>query len=159
MNETILSITILLAALGSGLIAGLLFTFSNFVMKALGKTQPTQGISAMQSINITILNPLFLLIFMGTAVTSIFLPVSLLWRGEQPNSIFLIIGSLSYIVGVMGVTIVFNVPMNNRLEAVEAESNEAHTLWQQYLTDWTRWNHVRTVASVLAMLFFILALV
>jgi uncharacterized membrane protein len=159
MNETILSVTILLSALGSGLMAGLFFTFSNFVMKALGKTQPTQGIAAMQSINITILNPLFFIVFMGTAVTSILLPVSLIWRGPQPNSIFLIMGGICYIVGVMVVTIVFNVPMNNKLEAVDAESNEAHTLWQRYLTDWTRWNHVRTVASVLAMLFFILAIV
>lgn len=157
MNDTVFSTTIFLTAIGSGLMAGLFFTFSNFVMKALGKTQPTQGIAAMQSINITILNPLFFLVFMGTALTSIVLPVSLIWSDQQPNEGYVIIGGLFYIIGVMVVTIVVNVPMNNALEAVDAESEEAHTLWKRYLTDWTRWNHVRTVASVMAMLFFILA--
>ncbi len=44
----------LFAALGCGLIAGVFFAFSSFVMNALARIQPTQGIAAMQSINITI---------------------------------------------------------------------------------------------------------
>jgi uncharacterized membrane protein len=43
----ILPITVL-AAVGSGLMAGLLFAFSNFVMKALTRLPPEQGMAAMQ---------------------------------------------------------------------------------------------------------------
>ncbi|WP_010496926.1 hypothetical protein [Paenibacillus elgii] len=47
------------SALGSGLIAGLFFAFSTFVMSALARLPAEQGIAAMQSINVTVLNPLF----------------------------------------------------------------------------------------------------
>ncbi len=63
MNTPIF-ILILLAAIGSGLMAGLFFTFSNFAMKALLKLPPSSGAAAMQSINITIINPWFPAIFM-----------------------------------------------------------------------------------------------
>lgn len=55
------------AALGSGLIAGVFFAFSNFVMKALSRVPSAEGLAAMQSINVMVLNPLFLGVFMGTA--------------------------------------------------------------------------------------------
>ncbi|NDJ78622.1 MAG: DUF1772 domain-containing protein [Chloroflexi bacterium] len=158
MIDSILPILVLLAALGCALMAGLFFTFSNFVMRALARLQAPQGVAAMQLINIVILNPLFFLVFMGTAVLSLVLPVSLLWRTAHANEIFVIGGSLSYLVGVMAVTIVRNVPMNNALEVVEPTSDEANQLWQQYLVNWTRWNHVRSVTSFLGTLFFILAL-
>lgn len=41
----------LIAALGCGLVAGVFFAFSSFVMPALKRLPPAQGISAMQSIN------------------------------------------------------------------------------------------------------------
>ena len=65
----------LLAALGSGLMAGLFFAFSSFVMAALAKLPPEQGISAMNSINVTILNATFGLAFFGTAVLCLALGV------------------------------------------------------------------------------------
>lgn len=158
MIENILDILTLLSALGCGVMAGLLFVFSNFVMKALARLQPPQGVTAMQLINITILNPLFFIMFFGTAITSILLLVSQFWRFQQPHGIYVIAGSLCYLVGVMLVTMVFNVPMNNALEAVEPESDEATKLWNRYLTNWTNWNHVRTVTAFLGAMFFILAL-
>ena len=59
-----------LAALGSGLVAGLFFGFSTAVMKALARLPPAQGMKAMQDINVVILNPVFLAVFMGTALIS-----------------------------------------------------------------------------------------
>ena len=148
----------LLSALGCGLMAGVFFIFSNTVMSALARLQPPQGIAAMQSINRTILNPLFFVAFLGTAATSILLAISLLWRWQQPGAVYLLAGSLLYLVGAILVTIVFNVPMNEALETVEPESVEAANLWTRYLTNWTAWNHVRTVASFLGAVSFILAL-
>jgi uncharacterized membrane protein len=68
----------LVAALGCGLVAGVFFAFSTFVMPALARLQPPQGITAMQSINITAINPLFMLAIFGTAAACLFLAISAL---------------------------------------------------------------------------------
>jgi hypothetical protein len=59
------------AVIGAGLNAGLFFIFSVCIMGALARLPAEQGIAAMQAINVVILNPLFLLVFMGTAVLSL----------------------------------------------------------------------------------------
>jgi uncharacterized membrane protein len=62
-----------------------------------------------------------------------------------------------YVLGVIGVTIAFNVPLNDRLARAAPDSPEGASLWQHYLARWTAWNHLRTAASALAMALFILA--
>lgn len=57
-----------LSALGCGLMAGVFFAFSTFVMKALGALPPAQGIAAMQSINVAVINRWFMAAFFGTAL-------------------------------------------------------------------------------------------
>ena len=59
-------------------------------------------------------------------------------------------GAALYLVGVFGVTAAVNVPLNNRLEALDAASPEAALFWPGYVVRWTRWNHVRTVCALLA---------
>ena len=149
----------LFAALGCGLMSGLFFIFSNTVMSALAQLPPSQGIAAMQAINRIILNPLFFVTFLGTAATCITVLISLVWRWQQPGTLYLLVGSLLYLGGVMVVTIIFNVPMNESLDAMKPESVEAGNLWAKYLVDWTAWNHVRTVTALLGTASFILALV
>jgi uncharacterized membrane protein len=63
-----LDVVALLAGLGSGLMAGFFFAFSVCVMKALAKLPPAQGIAAMRSINVVVINPVFLTVFFGTGV-------------------------------------------------------------------------------------------
>lgn len=148
----------LFSALGCGLVAGIFFAFSTFVMKALAQQPPAQGIAAMQSINITVINPLFMLAFLGTGVTCLFLAVSLLLKWHQPGSAYLLIGSLLYLVGTVLVTIVFNVPLNDALAIVKPDSTDGANLWSSYLTNWTFWNHVRTAAALAAATLLTLAL-
>jgi uncharacterized membrane protein len=140
----------LFAALGCGLIAGVFFAFSTFVMNALARLQPTQGIAAMQSINITVINPLFFTAFLGTAAACIFLAISSLLKWHQPGAAYLLLGSLLYLVGTLGVTIVFNVPLNDALAMVKPDSTDGASLWTSYLTNWTVWNHIRTAAALAA---------
>jgi uncharacterized membrane protein len=137
-------------ALACGLMGGLFFIFSNTVMGALGRIQPAEGIAAMQSINRVILNPLFLAIFLATPVACALVILSSLWRWDETGALWLIVGGVLYIVGTFLVTVVFNVPMNNALDAVRPTTAEAGALWTRYLADWTAWNHVRTVASLAA---------
>ena len=148
----------LLAAIGSGLMAGIFFIFSNTVMHSLAQLESSAGVASMQAINRVILNPMFFILFMGTAVLSLILPVTMLVQGGQAGVWFIVAGSLFYLLGDMLVTILFNVPMNNDLDRVSATGQEAATLWQTYLSRWTWWNHVRTVSALLAMVMFILGL-
>jgi len=153
-----LAILTLLAALGSGLMAGLFFAFSTFIMQALGKRPASVGIAAMQSINTTILNPIFFALFFGTALLSLVLgALSLLGWGEA-GAAWRLAGALLYLVGAIGVTMQFNVPLNNRLAEVAPDSPEGATLWSHYLKVWTAWNHPRTIGCLGACGSFILGM-
>jgi uncharacterized membrane protein len=148
----------LFSALGCGLIAGVFFAFSSFVMSALAQLQQAQGIAAMQLINITVINPLFMTVFLGTAVACLFLAISSLLRWHQPGAVYLFVGSLLYLIGTVLVTIVFNVPLNDALAKVDPSSTDGAKLWVSYLANWTVWNHVRTVAALAAAAAFTIAL-
>jgi uncharacterized membrane protein len=157
--DRLLFVLTFLSALGAGLIGGLFFAFSSFVMTALGRLPPASGISAMQSINDAVLNPVFFPAFFGTAVLSVLALIAALIRWSEPGTGYLLAGSLLYLVGTILVTIVCNVPLNNRLAAVRADGAEGASLWKLYLSTWTAWNHVRTVTSIAAAASFIMALV
>jgi len=148
-----------LSAIGCGLLAGLYFAFSTFIMTALGRIDQAAGISAMNAINTVIVQSLFLPVFLGSTLTAAALAVLAPFRWDEPGAALWLIGSVLYVVGMFVVTAVFNVPLNNALMAVAPASGEAATLWARYLVDWTWWNHVRTVASTAAFALFVAALV
>lgn len=141
-------------ALGSGLVAGFFFAFSIVVMQALGKIAAPAGIAAMQSINIVVINPWFFTAFFGTAVLSIAAMIIALMRWQDPRAIFWLAGGIVYLVGTIGVTMLCNVPRNNALAVLAPESSEAATYWLSYLTTWTAWNHVRTIAPLVSAALF-----
>lgn len=145
----------LLAALGSGLMAGLFFAFSTFIMQALGKRPAPVGISAMQSIDETILNPIFFAVFFGTAGLSVALAL-IGWN--EAGFGWRIAGGLLYLIGSIGITMCCNVPLNNRLAKLAPDSAEGATFWTHYLSVWTAWNHVRTVGCIGASGSFILGM-
>ena len=148
-----------ISILGCGLIAGIFFAFSNFVMQALAKMNPSKGVEAMQNINVTVLNPGFLATFMGTAAICLILAVSTYWRWGQPGTYYLLFGCMFYFIGTFLVTVAFNVPMNNALKGMVSTSEEASDYWSNvYLAKWTFWNHVRTAAALLGAALLILAL-
>jgi uncharacterized membrane protein len=148
MTDSPLFVLTLCSALGWGLVAGAFFAFSTFIMKALGRLPPGQGIAAMQSINVTVINPAFMGALFGTAAACVFLAVTALQSWQEHGEIYLLAGSLLYVLGTVGVTMVFNVPLNNALAAVAPDSAEGARLWRHYLARWTAWNHVRTVAAL-----------
>lgn len=140
----------LLLALGSGLAAGVFFAFSTFVMPALGRLPPSEGIAAMQSINVKAINPWFMGALFGTAVVALAAIVAALVDLGEDWAPYLIAGAVLYLVGVIAVTIAFNVPRNNALAALDPASPESAGYWERYLREWTAWNHVRTVAPLIA---------
>jgi len=140
----------LISAVGAGLVAGIFFAFSTFVMKALDRLPPAQGIAAMQSINVTVINPLFMTAFFGTATACVILVMLSLQGWHRPGAVLLLVGSLLYLLGTILVTIVFNVPRNEALAAVDPASAEGARLWAGWVAGWTAWNHVRTAAALAA---------
>ncbi len=147
-----------MALLGSALVGGIFFAFSSFVMKALAGVPPAEGIGAMQSINVVVLNPSFLGAFMGTAVVSLGAGGLALSGWGRPFAPFFLGGALFYLVGTFLVTALGNVPLNDQLAAASATDPDSLDVWQNYLSRWTAWNHVRTAAAMIAALLYTVGL-
>ena len=158
MNDSLLHASTLIAALGCGLIAGVCFAFSTFVMRGLARLPSAQGIAAMQSINITAISPWFMTAFLGTAAICGLLLISALISPHQPGAFYRLVGSLLYVVGTILVTMAINVPRNNALAAIDPASADVDRHWGGFLSSWTTWNHVRSVAALAAAASFTIAL-
>ncbi len=142
-----LTLVPVLLAVGAGLVAGVFFAFSTFVMKALSQLPSAQGVAAMQRINVVVMNPVFLGLFVGTALIAGICGVGAVLSWGSFQSASLLVAGVLYVVGCFSVTVVFNVPRNERLARLQPESAEASAYWQVYLREWVFWNHVRTAAS------------
>jgi uncharacterized membrane protein len=146
------------SAIGCGLLAGLYFAFSTFIMTALGRIDQAAGIAAMNAINVEIVRSLFMPFFLATTLSSAALAGLAIVRWGDAGTIAMLVGGVLYVLGMCGVTMVLNVPLNDALAAVDPNSAAAATLWTRYLSDWTFWNHVRTIASTAASALFIVAI-
>jgi uncharacterized membrane protein len=158
MIDNLLFALTFVSALGCGLMAGVFFAFSAFVMNALARLPPAQGIAAMQSINVAVINPLFMAVFLGTAAACALLAVASLLRWHKPGASYLLAGGLLYLAGTFLVTIVCNVPRNDALAAVDPASADGASRWAGYIASWTAWNHVRTAAALAAAVSHTIAL-
>jgi uncharacterized membrane protein len=157
--DRLLTATTLLAALGSGLIAGAFFAFSAFVLAALARLPARSGIAAMQSLIVAIKSPLFLTVFFGTAAFAALLGLAAPLRWSEPGALYLLIGSLLYLNGPFGVTLLKNLPLNNKLLPMKPESAESSRFWNAFRASWGQWNHVRWIGALGASAAFGMALI
>lgn len=145
------TVFLLITAVLTALIAGLFYAYSCSVVLGLGKLSDAEYLKAMQSINREILNPVFFLSFMGTAVL---LPLTaFLFRG-QPPFLFLVLASAAYLIGVFGVTIAGNVPLNDMLDKFDISGSTVEAVKQmrdRFENRWNLLNNVRTVFSVISI--------
>jgi uncharacterized membrane protein len=149
-SRDLLFVIAVVGAVACGMMAGLLFAFSNFVMRALLQQPPESGMRTMQAVNLFIQNPIFFVLFLGAALSTIFLAATSVLHLSQPGSSLLLLGSLLYLAGTFAVTVAFNVPLNNGLAAHSAVAPDAAEYWQNYVSQWLKWNHVRTMTSASA---------
>jgi len=143
-----LTAVVVASAVASALVGGVFFAFSVFVMRASASLPPIQGVLAMQRINVTFINALFLGTFLGTA--PLFGVTAFLARHAPQSFAWLLASFLVYLMGSVGVTMAFHVPRNNKLASLEPASAEAAAYWSVYLREWLTWNHVRCIASLVA---------
>ena len=158
MTARLFSSLTFLAALSCGLAAGIFYAFSSLVMRALARIPSPAGIAAMQSINLSVINPWFMTAFFGPALVSCVLAVISMLQWNRQGAAFILAGSSFYLAGTMMVTFVFNVPLNDMLATVDPASAEGGSQWASYLASWTNWNHVRATAALLAAASFTVAL-
>ncbi len=150
------SLLTLLTMLGCGTVGGVFFAFSTFVMRALLELPPSKGMAAMQQVNRRALTPPFLGVFVGTALLSLLEIVRSLWSWSTPKAGLHLAGALLYLGGVFLLTVFYHVPRNERLGSLDPGSAEGLAYWKRYGKAWLRWNHVRTVAAILAAAFLAL---
>lgn len=142
------------ALLLSGAIAGFFYAYSCSVMWAFDTSDPKVAIAAMQRINIVVRNAAFFPAFFGTPVVA--LVAAALWfsQGRHDVALLLALAAAAYLGGAFLTTLAINVPMNEALgrTAIPAEAEAARTIWHDYSAPWTLWNHIRTAASLVALL-------
>lgn len=153
-----MQLLVLLAAVGCGAAGGVLFGFSAFVMHGLAHLPVPQGIRAMQAINVSAVRPAFMTLLFGTAALCLVLLLAGLLSWDEPASPLLVAGAALYLAGTIGLTGGYHVPRNNALDALDPDDETSAAAWAAYLRDWTRWNHVRTAAALLAAAALTLAL-
>ncbi|ESZ75018.1 MULTISPECIES: DUF1772 domain-containing protein [unclassified Mesorhizobium] len=148
----------IIAAIGSGVVGGVFFAFSNFIMAALARLPVPQGIAAMNSINITVITPTFMTALFGTGLLCLVLIAAVLMGWSQSGSYWLLAGAVIYLIGNPIVTMVFNVPLNDALAAVDPASANGAAVWANHLNQWVMWNHIRTITAIVSMACFMFAL-
>ncbi|MBG0568596.1 anthrone oxygenase family protein [Actinoplanes aureus] len=124
--------------IGSGLLAGVFFAFSAFVMSGLRRLPEASGAAAMRSINVTAQRPPLMIALFGVSALCVVMIVRALATWSRPGAAWLLVGAILTIVGAFGVTAAINVPLNNRLDA-------GTVTWSQFLAGWDPANHARTI--------------
>lgn len=149
------TVFLITATVLTALIAGLFYAYSCSVVLGLGKLSDSEYLRAMQSINREILNPVFFVSFIGAAIL---LPVTaFLFRGQQPAFIFLLLASVAYLIGVFGVTVAGNVPLNDLLGKFDIAGSSAEAVKQMRETFENRWNFLNNIRTVFSVISIVLA--
>jgi uncharacterized membrane protein len=155
---------LLLSALLSSLVAGLVLTFAIIVMPGIRTMDDREYLRAFKVMDRVIQDnhPIFVFVWLGSAVVVLSAAVLGFTRLDGLDRILLIIAGAIYIFGVHVPTIAINVPINNRLQARDLDSAseiELSALVATYETRWLRWNTIRTVIAIMTTVLFLVLLV
>lgn len=142
--------------LSSAVVAGVFLAFSDFIMRALKRSNPLGAIEAMQEINVTVLRSVFLTTFFALVPATVGLSFSSASNVEGARPLIMS-GTAIYILTVILVTIIGNVPMNEKLARMSSSSPDTISYWRIYGLRWTQLNHLRTIGSFATSVCFLLA--
>lgn len=144
-------------AVWSALVGGVFKAFSEFIMRALARTAPAAGIAAMQQINRVVLRTEFVFAIIAIAIIAPLFAAFAAFVLRSLAATLLALAAAVYVTAVFMVTVFGNVPMNNRLDALDPASPAAARYWHHYLARWTLFNHARTLGCVLTAGLYALA--
>ena len=159
MTSTWLFILLEISVIACGLVSGVFLSFSDFVMRSLAGARPAGGIESMQIINREVFKSVFMVLFLGWCAVSPILIGYAYFYVSGSASALIIAGGAIYLAGVFVVSLVFNVPMNQRLDAMDYSAADAATYWKTFVPRWTFWNYVRVIASAASAICYLVACV
>ena len=149
--STTFFILLQVSILAYALVAGVFLAFSDFIMRSLALTGGVGGVEAMQVINREVFRWVFMALFLGMAGVSVLIAGYVWVALSGPAATLIGVAALVYLVGCFGVTVAFNVPMNEALAGMDLRSEVTQDYWvQSYVPRWTFWNSVRTGAATLS---------
>ena len=159
MDLSIKSFVLFGSVVLTGLSAGLFYAWSVSVIPGTQKIADATYLETMQSINRAILNAPFFLIFFGSMI---FLSISSIYQFHNKGITFwlLLISSILYLLGTVGVTGIGNVPLNDKLDMLklaEMNSGKMAEFRKFYEASWNRLHLVRTGFAVISFVFTLLA--
>ncbi len=158
--STVMIVLLHLSALAYALVAGVFLAFSDFIMRSLAITNGSGGVEAMQAINREVFRWVFMTLFLGMAAGSVAIAVYAWVAIGGPAGVMILAAAAIYLVFCFGVTVFFNVPMNEALSGMETSSEATRDYWlQTYVPRWTLWNTVRTAASTVSAALLLTGLV
>ena len=157
--ETALIIATLLCAL----VAGFLFAFAVVAMPGLKQLNDREFIRAFQVMDRVIQDnqPLFMLVWVGSVVVLILAAVLGFGQLDGAGRLLLLSATLLYVVGVQVPTATINIPLNNRLQALDVDAADETTrslAREAFEPRWNRWNAIRAALSSLASALLIILL-
>ena len=142
------------AIIGSGLTAGFFWGWSVSAVRGLARVSDRTYVSTMQAVNRAILNPMFLLVFMGSTLVLAGAAVAAFWTGEARRGWWMTSAAVTYALGVVGITVAGNVPLNDRLDAFDIAGGTDATIAgarRDYEGPCNRLHYVRSALSVLVV--------
>jgi uncharacterized membrane protein len=151
MLDSMIALSLTLAAIGAGLMAGVYLAFSGFIMRSLDQLGAAPAADAMNAINKVILRSWFMVLFFGSTLLYVVLAAVAVFDTDLDGRWLLFATGLIYVVGMFLCTAMFNVPLNNRLANAGSDNNAKSETWTHYFKHWTRWNHLRSVCSLTAL--------
>jgi len=146
------------AVISISLTSGLFLTFSDFLLRALNRSEPAAGIEVMQVLNREIWKSITMILLWGNMALSIGLAIYAGLNQMGQAASIMAIGAALYGFGVLIVSFTTNVPMNNHLDRMDFKSAEAALYWDQvYVPRWVFWNTLRAITTALSAIAFLIA--
>ncbi|UCH50331.1 MAG: DUF1772 domain-containing protein [Betaproteobacteria bacterium] len=152
MFSSMIALALTIAAISAGLMAGVYFAFSGFIMRSFDQLGAAPAADAMNSINEVILRSWFMPLFFGSTLLYAALAIWAIFDADLPGRWLVFATGLTYVIGMFVCTAAFNVPLNNRLKDAGRDDNAKAETWTHYFKYWTRWNHLRTICSLAALI-------
>jgi uncharacterized membrane protein len=144
-----------------GLVTAGMFVVSTIVLRNLRSLPTADRVRIMNAVNLATAMPTKVALS-GTALLS--LAAALVWsfdrywdRLEEPGAMMAIAGAVAFGLGALLVTVERSAPLNRFLRTATDASSEM--IWRIYRRDWGMWNHVRTIACIIASGLFVAAVV
>ncbi len=153
--ETLANVSRSVATLWVGVMAGFFYAFSAVVMPGLSTADPAIAMEAMQAINASVRNIAFAVGFFGAPLACVAAMAHAAHRRDWPAGWMVLVGGSVYMIGAFGVTFLVNVPLNETLASLDPGLPENRSEMLSYIGEWSIWNNIRTVASVIAFAFIL----